>query len=49
MDWILDQQQLYSEFPPNVRTPCPITKAEPSHPAEKANFGHYCHVLSGPY
>ncbi|MDW1502102.1 hypothetical protein, partial [Vibrio sp. YT-19(2023)] len=33
------KQQLYSKLPPDVRAPHPISKAEPSHPAEETHFG----------
>ncbi|KAK0144409.1 hypothetical protein N1851_017229 [Merluccius polli] len=33
------EQRLYSELPPDVRAPHPISKAEPSHPMEETNFG----------
>ena len=33
------EQRLYSELPPDVRAPHPISKAEPSHPTEETNFG----------
>lgn len=31
---------LYSELPPDVWAPPPISKAEPSHPVKVAHFGH---------
>lgn len=34
------EQRLHFEPLPDVRPPYPISKAEPSHPAEKANFNH---------
>lgn len=34
------KQQLYSELPPDVRAPPPVSKAEPSNPMEKTHFGH---------
>ena len=32
-------QRLYSELPPDVWAPHPISKAEPSHPTKEAHFG----------
>ena len=35
----MEEQRLYSESLPDVRAPHPISKAEPSHPAEETHFG----------
>jgi len=34
------EQRLNPKFPPDVRAPYPISKAEPGHPTEVTNFGH---------
>ncbi|XDV13813.1 hypothetical protein PO909_002140 [Leuciscus waleckii] len=36
----VEEQRLYSELLPSDRAPHPISKGSPSHPAEKAHFGH---------
>ncbi len=35
----VEEQLFYSELLPSDRTPHPISKGAPSHPAEKAHFG----------
>ncbi|XP_049890000.1 tetraspanin-13b isoform X3 [Epinephelus moara] len=48
------EQRLYSELPPDVRAPHPISKAEPSHPndpfrrsyPQSHSFGHYPELMT---
>ncbi len=42
------EQWLYFELPPDVQSPHPISKAEPSHPTEETHYSH-SYPLSHPF